>query len=139
MDLPDQYMIHLNADSFKRMKSLKILVVQQHLPNNLRLLDWMEYPSLSLPSSFYPKKLVVLKLSHSYFTMQELFKVRFHFMFSFVSFSLHKTCNYANPFFFFLLDLDSLMYLDLSHYEFLTKLLDISMCHPIDIIAKSYS
>lgn len=98
MDLPDQYMVHLEGDSFKRMKNLKILIVRnghfygspQHLPNNLRLLDWMEYPSSSLPSSFLPKKLVVLNLSRSRFTMQEPFKVRFHFIISF--FILLKQC-----------------------------------------------
>ena len=109
VDLPDQYMVHLKGDSFKRMKNLKILIVRnghffgspQHLPNNLRLLDWIGYPSSSLPSSFHPKKLVVLNLSYSHFTMQEPFKVRLHFMFSFVSFSLHITCSYANHFFYF--------------------------------------
>lgn len=85
VDLPDQYMVHLKDDSFKKMKNLKILIVRnghfygspQHLPNNLRLLDWMEYPSSTLPSTFHPKKLVVLNLSRSRFTMQEPFKVRF--------------------------------------------------------------
>lgn len=89
VDLPDQYTVHLKDESFKKMRNLKILIVRsghffgspQHLPNNLRLLDWMEYPSSSLPSSFQPKKLVVLNLSHSRFTMQEPFKVRFHFIF----------------------------------------------------------
>lgn len=83
VDLPDEYMVHLKDDSFKKMKNLKILIVRkgqfygspQHLPNNLRLLDWMEYPSSSLPSSFHPKKLVLLNLSRSRCTMQEPFKV----------------------------------------------------------------
>lgn len=105
VDLPDQYMVHLKDDSFKKMKNLKILIVRnghfygspQHLPNNLRLLDWMEYPSSTLPSTFHPKKLVVLNLSRSRFTMQEPFK-----------------------------HLDSLTSMDLSHCEFLTKLPDVS-------------
>ncbi|XP_045822914.1 TMV resistance protein N-like isoform X2 [Trifolium pratense] len=105
VDLPDQYMVHLKDDSFKKMTNLKILIVRngnfygspQHLPNNLRLLDWVEYPSSSLPSTFHPKKLVVLNLSRSHFTMQEPFK-----------------------------HLDSLTSMDLSHCQFLTKLPDIS-------------
>ncbi|XP_027937692.1 TMV resistance protein N-like isoform X3 [Vigna unguiculata] len=104
VDLPDDYMVHLKDDSFKKMKNLKILIVRngnffgspQHLPNNLRLLDWMKYPS-SLPSSFQPKKLVVLNVSGSRFTMQEPFKY-----------------------------LDSLTSMDLSSCELLTKLPDIS-------------
>ncbi|TKY49757.1 TMV resistance protein N [Spatholobus suberectus] len=105
VDLPDQYMVHLKHDSFKKMKNLKILIVRnghffgspQHLPNNLRLLDWMEYPSSSFPSSFQPKKLVVLNLSRSHFTTQVPFKY-----------------------------LDSLTSMDLSYCELLTKLPDIS-------------
>nr|XP_027190973.1 TMV resistance protein N isoform X2 [Cicer arietinum] len=105
VDLPDEYMVHLKDDSFKKMKNLKILIVRkgqfygspQHLPNNLRLLDWMEYPSSSLPSSFHPKKLVLLNLSRSRCTMQEPFK-----------------------------HLDCLTSMDLSHCEFLTKLPDTS-------------
>ncbi|KAG4390487.1 hypothetical protein GLYMA_06G310000v4 [Glycine max] len=105
VDLPDQYTVHLKDESFKKMRNLKILIVRsghffgspQHLPNNLRLLDWMEYPSSSLPSSFQPKKLVVLNLSHSRFTMQEPFKY-----------------------------LDSLTSMDLTHCELLTKLPDIT-------------
>ncbi|MED6124980.1 hypothetical protein PIB30_064060 [Stylosanthes scabra] len=105
VDLPDQYMIHLKNDSFKKMKNLKILIVRngqffgspQDLPNNLRLLDWMEYPSSSFPSSFLPRKLAVLNLSRSRFTMQEPFK-----------------------------HLDSLTSLDLSYCEVLTELPDFS-------------
>ncbi|XP_068494505.1 disease resistance-like protein CSA1 [Phaseolus vulgaris] len=105
VNLPDDYMVHLKDDSLKMMKDLKILTVRnghffgspQHLPNNLRLLDWMKYPS-SLPSSFQPKKLVVLNLSSgSRFTMQEPFKY-----------------------------LDSLTSMDLSSCELLTKLPEIS-------------
>jgi hypothetical protein len=96
VDLPDQYMVHLKDDSFGKMTNLKILIVRnghfygspQHLPNNLRLLDWVEYPSSSLPSTFHPKKLVVLNLSRSRFTMQEPFKVRFHVIILHISFFL---------------------------------------------------
>ena len=94
VDLPDHYMVHMTARTFQRMRNMKILIVKnahifgspQHLPNNLRLLDWMEYPSSSLPSDFHPKKLVVLNLSHSCFTMQEPFKVYIRVAYDFRSF-----------------------------------------------------
>ncbi|KAI9092518.1 hypothetical protein K1719_027646 [Acacia pycnantha] len=105
VDLPDHYMVHLTASTFKRMRNMKILIVKnahifgspQHLPNNLRLLDWTEYPSSSLPSNFHPRKLVVLNLSRSCFTMKEPFKY-----------------------------LDSLTSMDLSHCDHLTKLPNMS-------------
>lgn len=86
VDLPDQYVLHLRENTFKTMKNLKILIIKsarisgtpKYLPNNLRLLDWMEYPSTSLPSNFHPKKLVVLNLSRSRFSMKEPFKVYIH-------------------------------------------------------------
>ncbi|XP_054803840.1 TMV resistance protein N-like [Prosopis cineraria] len=105
VDLPDHYLVHLTENTFKMMKNMKILIVKnahvfgspQHLPNNLRLLDWMEYPSSSLPSNFHPRKLVVLNLSRSCLNMQEPFKY-----------------------------LDSLTSMDLSQCDCLTKLPDIS-------------
>lgn len=47
------------------MKNLRILIVHNtsfsnkphYLPNNLRVLEWTEYPSQSFPSNFYPKKI----------------------------------------------------------------------------------
>ncbi|PNY04128.1 disease resistance protein (TIR-NBS-LRR class), partial [Trifolium pratense] len=59
--------------SFEKMKNLKILIVRNatfstgpsSLPNSLRLLDWMGFPSKSFPPDFYPEKIVDFKLSHS--------------------------------------------------------------------------
>ncbi|KAK7291258.1 hypothetical protein RIF29_06250 [Crotalaria pallida] len=52
------------------MKNLRILIIQNatfssgplHLPNSLRVLDWRYYRSVSLPTSFNPKELKILKL-----------------------------------------------------------------------------
>ena len=51
-----------------KMKNLKYLIVcnvicedLKSLPNRLRLLEWNEFPLSSLPSTFEPKNLVVLK------------------------------------------------------------------------------
>ena len=62
----------LEPQIFRKMKNLRFLIIHnvhfpehgglEYLPNGLRLLDWDTYPSSSLPSSFCPKKLVVLRL-----------------------------------------------------------------------------
>ncbi|XP_004296159.1 PREDICTED: TMV resistance protein N-like [Fragaria vesca subsp. vesca] len=71
--------IHLNTDSFSKMKNLQIFVSPRdfytggsftgdhinYLSNELRLLVWDYCPLLSFPPSFYPKKLVVLRMHHS--------------------------------------------------------------------------
>ncbi|KAL1356255.1 hypothetical protein HN51_008265 [Arachis hypogaea] len=74
--------VPLNSNTFENMKRLRILIVRNaqvsgapnHLPNNLRLLDWDEYPLPSLPADFHPETLVVLNLPHSILTMDEPFK-----------------------------------------------------------------
>ncbi|XP_071724918.1 TMV resistance protein N-like [Rutidosis leptorrhynchoides] len=63
----------LNAEAFKYMNSLRVLIISgvqlprglSHLSNELIYLDWMEYPLVYLPSKFEPKKIVVLCLQHS--------------------------------------------------------------------------
>ncbi|KAH1083944.1 hypothetical protein J1N35_023705 [Gossypium stocksii] len=63
----------LSADAFLKMKRLRLLRVfcrsnccdLTYLSNQLRLLDWMECPLRSLPSSFQPKYIVVLLLLYS--------------------------------------------------------------------------
>ncbi|XP_040960898.1 disease resistance protein RUN1-like [Gossypium hirsutum] len=54
----------------KRLRLLRVLCVSncddlKYLSNELRLLDWTEYPLRSLPSSFQPDNLVVLLLPYS--------------------------------------------------------------------------
>ncbi|OWM89411.1 hypothetical protein CDL15_Pgr024159 [Punica granatum] len=60
----------LNAKAFANMKRLRLLIIKnacfssgpKHLPNELRWLEWNNYPSPSLPSDFRPKKLTMLRL-----------------------------------------------------------------------------
>ena len=60
-----------NPEAFLKMENLKflriygILHVPTHLPNNLRILDWIFYPSKSLQSSFQLGELVQLCLQQS--------------------------------------------------------------------------
>ena len=60
-----------NPDAFLKMYNLRFLEVSYiwhvptHLPGDLRILDWFEYPSKSLPSSFQSDELVRLCLQQS--------------------------------------------------------------------------
>lgn len=75
--------VQLKADTFDNLIRLRILIVRngqisgspQNLPNNLRLLEWNEYPLSSLPVDFHPKTLVVLNLPKSQLIMDKPFKV----------------------------------------------------------------
>ena len=66
-------MAHWNLEAFPKMPNLKLLIIHgvqllhgpKNLPNKLRILDWSEYPSKSLPSDFQPDELVELHLLHS--------------------------------------------------------------------------
>ncbi|KAI4356903.1 hypothetical protein L6164_000885 [Bauhinia variegata] len=70
LDLPQREEIQWSGTAFEKMNNLRILIVRnasfstspKHLPNNLRLLDWEEYPSEFLPQGFYTRKVVMLKL-----------------------------------------------------------------------------
>ncbi|XP_014502928.2 TMV resistance protein N-like [Vigna radiata var. radiata] len=65
-----------NPNAFRRMKSLKILIIRNgkfskgpnYLPKSLRVLEWHGYPSNCFPSNFDPRNLVTCKLPHSRFT-----------------------------------------------------------------------
>ena len=64
--------VQLEAQIFRKMKNLRFLIIHnvhfyghgglEYLPNGLTLLDWDTCPFSSLPSSFCPKKLVVLRM-----------------------------------------------------------------------------
>ncbi|XP_021829801.1 TMV resistance protein N-like [Prunus avium] len=62
--------ICLNADSFSKMKNLKIFIIYNvclsggvhYLPNSLRVIDWHGCPFQSFPPKFRPKELVVLNM-----------------------------------------------------------------------------
>ncbi|KAB5556248.1 hypothetical protein DKX38_007157 [Salix brachista] len=75
--------INLSPAAFEGMYNLRLLkfyhpyyrgeeMVRIHLPqglhflsNELRILSWCHYPLKSLPSNFFPEKLVVLEMPHS--------------------------------------------------------------------------
>ena len=71
----------LKPKVFKRMKNLKFLVGNVHigealeyLPDELRFLEWREFPlSLSSKCSL-PRQLVVLKMSKSNIILENVFK-----------------------------------------------------------------
>ncbi|CAN0928167.1 Disease resistance-like protein DSC1, partial [Linum grandiflorum] len=114
--------MHLEADAFEGMSSLTFLKFElpmleslnhvekkkvhlpygglSSLPNELRWLEWDEYPSKSLPSNFYPQHLVHLKIRSS--PIQTCWK------------------GYDQP------QLVNLMVLDLSHCENLIAIPNIS-------------
>ncbi|XP_057760764.1 disease resistance protein RUN1-like [Arachis stenosperma] len=83
LDLPEKQEVRLSDQDFRKLKNLRMLIIRNaefsgghvHLPRNLRLLDWKEYPSPSLPSDFLPEKIVMLELRHSHlYTLEKSFK-----------------------------------------------------------------
>ena len=75
--------LQLEAKSFEKMKKLKFLIVAnvdicgdiEYLPNELRLLDWPEFPLSSLPYNFRPQKLVALNMPESQVILDRLLEV----------------------------------------------------------------
>ncbi|KAF7813410.1 Rj2 protein [Senna tora] len=67
------YSVQWNGKAFKKMRKLKVLIIEnvsfcsgvQYLPNSLRFLEWVGYPSPCLPPDFRPKKLSLLNLEQS--------------------------------------------------------------------------
>lgn len=70
--------VQWDGNALKKMENLKVLVIEKahfsrgpnHLPKNLRVLKWCDYPESSLPVHFDPKKLVILDLSLSSITFE---------------------------------------------------------------------
>ena len=67
---------------FGRMKKLKYLIVRnlicvevKYLSNELRLIDWNEFPLPSLPSTINLQKLVALNVPGSRIKLDEHFEV----------------------------------------------------------------
>ncbi|XP_028793775.1 TMV resistance protein N-like [Neltuma alba] len=79
---PQQEEVAWSGFAFEKMSNLRILIVRnalfstgpKHFPNNLRLLDWEGYPSMSLPVDFYLENIVVLRLCRSYVRLVEPIK-----------------------------------------------------------------
>ncbi|XP_075658526.1 disease resistance protein RUN1-like [Castanea sativa] len=101
-------MVQLEAQIFHKMKNLRFLIIRnvhfhgglEYLPNGLRLLDWDAYPFSSLPSSFCPKKLVVLQMPRNRM-VEPLMQIR---------------------------ALEFVTHVDLSYCPFIRKTPDLSMC-----------
>ena len=67
---------------FGRMEKLKYLIVRnlicedvKYLSNELRLIDWNEFPLLSLPATVNLQKLVALNVPRSHIKLDEHFEV----------------------------------------------------------------
>ena len=73
LELSELKNVYWDVEAFSKMKYLKLLQIHgaqlmhdpKHLPNSLRVLDWSEYPSKSLPLSFQSNELVKLCLNYS--------------------------------------------------------------------------
>ena len=77
---PERTTVSLKAKVFKGMKNLKFLIGNVHigealeyLPDELRFLEWREFP-LSLSSKCWLPRLVVLKMSKSNIILENVFK-----------------------------------------------------------------
>ena len=78
---PKPTMVTLATNTFKRMRNLKFLIVDdvhickelKYLPNGLRLLQLPNY-HFPLPSNFCPQKLVTLEMPRSHIWLEKLFK-----------------------------------------------------------------
>ena len=69
---PNEEQEELNVEPFSKMNKLKLLkICKLHLPclnnlsNELRLLEWHDYPLKSLPKSFQPPELVEFIMQRS--------------------------------------------------------------------------
>nr|XP_023922364.1 disease resistance protein ADR2-like [Quercus suber] len=75
--------LQLEAKSLEKMKKLKFLIVAnvdicgdiEYLSNELRLLDWPEFPLSSLPSNFHPQKLIALNMPQSQVILDKLLEM----------------------------------------------------------------
>ncbi|KAG7944458.1 hypothetical protein I3843_15G103500 [Carya illinoinensis] len=75
IDLPKKDMICLSSEAFMKMKNMRYFINRNarfsgspnYLSNELRVLNWVEYPSQSLPYNFHGRKLVDLRISDSLF------------------------------------------------------------------------
>ncbi|KAE9588313.1 putative TIR domain, winged helix-turn-helix DNA-binding domain-containing protein [Lupinus albus] len=113
LDLPEKQEVQLSAQALKKMKNLRMLIIRNaefsggplHIPRNLRMLDWKEYPSPSLPFDFFLEKVAMLELTHSRLTLDKPFK------------------KYVN-----------MTSLNLSSSKFLTKIPDVSGIPKLEIL-----
>ncbi|XP_030958559.1 TMV resistance protein N-like [Quercus lobata] len=80
---PKRAKLQLEAKCLEKMKNLKFLIVNnvdicggiEYLPNELRLLDWPEFPFSSLPFNFRPQKLIALNMPESQVILDRLLEM----------------------------------------------------------------
>jgi hypothetical protein len=73
----------VSPQALTKMKRLRLFINRNahfsegptYLSNELRLLDWPEYPLQSFPSNFHGRKLIVFRMRNSLFKELERFKV----------------------------------------------------------------
>ncbi|KAJ8746845.1 hypothetical protein K2173_003851 [Erythroxylum novogranatense] len=109
---------NLSTKAFPKMKKLRFLIVRNchsfesvhHLPDDqLKYLEWNDYPSKTLPPSFQPDKLVELNLRHSHIEQ------------------LWKSMKAIKP-------LQNLKLIDLSHCQSLRKTPDFRWFPNVEIV-----
>jgi hypothetical protein len=69
--IEDEEAIEWDGKAFEKMPNLRILIIRKcrfsnapkYLPNSLKVLEWLRYPSEELPSDFESKQLVICKVS----------------------------------------------------------------------------
>jgi hypothetical protein len=69
--IEDEEAIEWDGEAFEKMPNLRILIIRKcrfsnapkYLPNSLKVLEWLRYPSEELPSDFESKQLVICKVS----------------------------------------------------------------------------
>ncbi|XP_054777994.1 TMV resistance protein N-like [Prosopis cineraria] len=119
LDPPQQEEVEWSGLAFEKMNNLKILIVRntkfltspKYLPNSLVLLDWQEYPSMTLPQDFSPPKLICFKIYGSPFRLVEPFK-----KFEYVTYMDFSRCKFITE------------VPDMSRFQNL-KTLSFSECH----------
>jgi hypothetical protein len=68
--IEDEEAIEWDGKAFEKMPNLRILIIRKcrfsnapnYLPNRLKVLEWLRYPSEELPSDFDSKQLVIYKV-----------------------------------------------------------------------------
>ena len=73
LDNPIFKVVEWDGEAFKKMRKLRTLIIRgahfsqgaKYLPNCLRVLEWWNYPSNSLPSYFNPRNLAIFKLPNN--------------------------------------------------------------------------
>ena len=87
IDLPERGMIHLRFKAFKKMKGLRLFISRNaqfseepnFLSDELRVIDWIDYPGEYFPSNFRGKNLVILRMAHSRIKLLDGVQVKFLF------------------------------------------------------------